>query len=154
MYATREEAKEARRGTYRRYKCSSKGEAVNRRYDESPKGKARHRRCRSSASKRAKTPEGRAANVRRVLAIRAKKVKWVQQQKGSPCLDCGKRYGYWVMHFHHVRGEKEFSLSRCGSVSYERIKAEIAKCDLLCANCHAQRHHNQEVTEKVCGLIA
>jgi hypothetical protein len=48
------------------------------------------------------------------------------------------------MQFDHVRGEKEFgiakALAKCGQITLEELRAEIAKCDVVCSNCHALRH--------------
>lgn len=54
-----------------------------------------------------------------------------------PCVDCGERDPI-VLEFDHVRGTKEFNLASAGPKGYglEKIKAEIAKCDVRCCNCH------------------
>lgn len=54
-----------------------------------------------------------------------------------PCVDCGEA-DIVVLEFDHVRGEKEFNISEAvfQQVSEERLRAEIAKCDVRCANCH------------------
>lgn len=60
--------------------------------------------------------------------------------KDVPCADCGKRYPPYVMDFDHVRGEKVANLSKMVTNSSESaIRAEIAKCDVVCANCHRKR---------------
>ena len=62
--------------------------------------------------------------------------------KARPCADCGVQYPPYVMDFDHVRGEKLFNVSaKAGSMARERRDAEIAKCDLVCANCHRIRTH-------------
>ena len=40
-------------------------------------------------------------------------------------------------------GSKDYNISRMIRVngSIERIKAEIEKCEVLCANCHRKEHH-------------
>jgi hypothetical protein len=47
------------------------------------------------------------------------------------------------MDLDHVRGRKEFKVSevvqKAYSISLERLQAEIAKCDVVCANCHRVR---------------
>jgi hypothetical protein len=45
------------------------------------------------------------------------------------------------MDFDHIaeRGPKLFSLSAMGSRKPETVAAEIAKCDVICANCHRIR---------------
>ena len=61
---------------------------------------------------------------------------------GSKCLDCGKLYPPAAMQFHHRDpATKSFHLSGAGLLkSWEEIVVELAKCDLLCANCHMVRH--------------
>jgi hypothetical protein len=54
------------------------------------------------------------------------------------CQRCGYNEDPRALHFHHRDPEdKEFSLSWAGSSADARIQAEIEKCDVLCANCHA-----------------
>jgi hypothetical protein len=70
--------------------------------------------------------------------------------KDVPCLDCGVRYPYYVMHFDHL-GDKQFNLaewSRMGAMSLKRLRREIAKCEVVCANCHAERTQ-QRLMEKL-----
>jgi hypothetical protein len=56
------------------------------------------------------------------------------------CADCGGKFDPCVYHFDHVpeRGPKLFNVANC-DVSIERLRAEIAKCDIVCGNCHAVR---------------
>lgn len=65
--------------------------------------------------------------------------------KRQPCTDCGECYPYYVMQFDHVRGEKLFPVglvtAQPGKFAWQTILDEIAKCDLVCANCHAIRTH-------------
>src|SRR5438874_1610025 len=73
----------------------------------------------------------------------------VKTKSATPCADCGHYFPYFVMGFDHARGEKMFELSYAGGgrhVSVGRsgrtlaeVREEIAKCDLVCANCHAIR---------------
>jgi hypothetical protein len=64
--------------------------------------------------------------------------------KNQPCADCQKLYPPYVMQFDHVRGRKAFTISSKGmEVSRARLLAEIAKCDVVCANCHAERTHRR-----------
>jgi hypothetical protein len=47
------------------------------------------------------------------------------------------------MDLDHVRGQKEFKVSEAVARAYgtnlARVRAEIAKCDVVCANCHRIR---------------
>ena len=57
-----------------------------------------------------------------------------------PCIDCGFS-DIRALDFDHVRGEKRFDIpyALMKALSVERVKAEIAKCDVRCKNCHAVR---------------
>lgn len=63
--------------------------------------------------------------------------------KCRPCQDCGIQYNPWVMQFdHRDPAQKKYALSQV-NISYKHFKTEIAKCDIVCANCHFERTHKQ-----------
>lgn len=67
--------------------------------------------------------------------------KFIQNYKETnPCTDCGDCFPYYVMDFDHI-GDKEFAISRFHNLtnSFEKVKEEMAKCELVCANCHRVR---------------
>jgi len=74
------------------------------------------------------------------VKYRDKKRAWLRKIKDVPCKDCGKRYHCCIMEFDHVRGKKLFTIGP-GIVgrSTKRLIAEMAKCDIVCANCHRWR---------------
>ena len=60
-----------------------------------------------------------------------------------PCVDCGLDDPR-ILEFDHVRGEKSHGVARMvtgSTFSWKRIEAEIAKCEVRCANCHRLRHY-------------
>lgn len=59
--------------------------------------------------------------------------------KSDPCSDCGKTFSSVAMDFDHVRGVKFRMVSTMVNYSWERVLDEIAKCELVCANCHRIR---------------
>jgi hypothetical protein len=73
----------------------------------------------------------------------------IVEAKSKPCMDCGGSWPSYVMHFDHVRGTKEFTIAGYvtaisnSQLAFDRLFAEIAKCDVVCANCHALRHGGQ-----------
>jgi len=78
--------------------------------------------------------------IQQALAKKIELREYVRSQKDNPCVDCNTKHPYYVMQFDHVRGEKYKELSRLiNHGSKRRIDEEIAKCDLVCANCHAIR---------------
>ena len=62
----------------------------------------------------------------------------------NPCIDCGEADPL-VLEFDHVRGTKVDSIGcmlRDGR-TLDTIKAEINKCDVVCANCHRKRTYSR-----------
>jgi 5-methylcytosine-specific restriction endonuclease McrA len=58
---------------------------------------------------------------------------------GGVCQKCGYKKLPHALEFHHRDpSKKEFSLGLPHTRSWEKMKAEIDKCDLLCANCHRE----------------
>lgn len=64
-------------------------------------------------------------------------------KRGRPCADCGGCFPPHVMDFDHVRGDKVDNVSSLVGqrASLKAIFREIAKCDLVCSNCHRLRTH-------------
>ena len=69
----------------------------------------------------------------------AKAAKLINDFKDKPCADCGIRYPSYVMDFDHTLGNKLHNISRMRNHSIENLLIEIAKCDVVCANCHRIR---------------
>lgn len=68
----------------------------------------------------------------------AKRAAFRKQEKDRPCADCGGSFPPECMDFDHVRGRKEFEIGK-SNFPVERLAAEIAKCEVVCANCHRIR---------------
>jgi hypothetical protein len=60
------------------------------------------------------------------------------------CVDCGYKKHAVALDFDHLPGfEKTAAVSNLLSCTRERILAEIAKCEVVCANCHRVRTANR-----------
>lgn len=70
----------------------------------------------------------------------------MRAKKEAPCADCGQRFHFAAMGWDHLPGTiKEFDIAeglRRG-MGLERLMAEIEKCELVCANCHAVRTYER-----------
>ena len=67
----------------------------------------------------------------------------------TPCLDCGISYPYYVMDFDHVRGQKHQNVTELiPTLSKKQIDEEIAKCEIVCSNCHRIRTHMRRTRKK------
>ena len=82
--------------------------------------------------------------LRRNLRSYSERRQMVLDAKKKPCADCGISYPYYVMDFDHRDGATEsFSLHAVHGASKQAILREIAKCDVVCANCHRERTHQR-----------
>jgi len=80
-------------------------------------------------------------NTKNVL--RAKRIEKISTLKGaSGCMRC-KIKDPRVLEFHHLdTKKKEFNIADYyySHFSFEKLNAEIAKCVIICANCHRILH--------------
>lgn len=53
------------------------------------------------------------------------------------CCVCGYSAHPAALHFDHVVGEKSFNISGDPKKAWNLIEAEMAKCRVICANCHS-----------------
>lgn len=66
--------------------------------------------------------------------------KWLDEQKSVPCADCGQSYPSYVMDFDHRDPSiKLGGVRQLATYGWKKVQAEIAKCDVVCANCHRER---------------
>ncbi len=61
---------------------------------------------------------------------------------GPACLGCARTGPNQLFEFHHWHAvEKDFGISEDGIMrSWSKVVAELAKCVMLCANCHREVH--------------
>lgn len=71
-----------------------------------------------------------------------------------PCIDCGESDPV-VLDFDHVAGKKVAGVAdlRRRAVSLDRVKSEIAKCEVHCANCHRRRHARERGRSAHCDSL-
>jgi formate dehydrogenase assembly factor FdhD len=102
-------------------------------------------RRRDSRARYKANPERRAENTRQ---RRRELREWATELKrDQPCVDCHQSFHPAAMHWYHVRDSKEFLISdmTMRGLSRDRILGEIAKCELVCANCSAVRTYERRV---------
>jgi len=90
-----------------------------------------------------RTYADRKAYLCKAVAKRRKKLRLMAREyKGGKCIICGYNKCLEALEFHHRDPKKkDFGLSVRGLTrSWEKIKAEIDKCALICANCHREVH--------------
>ena len=87
--------------------------------------------------------ERRKANYQKVKSFRNRIKERAVEYKGGKCVVCGYNKCVKALEFHHLDpSKKDFGLGTNTNRSWEKVKNEIEKCVLLCANCHRELHDN------------
>lgn len=76
---------------------------------------------------------------------RRKVKKLAVEYKGGKCEICGYDRCMSVLSFHHEDpSQKDFGISGGSTTrNFEKLKPELDKCVLLCANCHLEKHEEE-----------
>lgn len=106
------------------YWSTAKALASERRFKSSPRGRAMQKRVRRTWQE----------------PLRA----LLNQLKSAPCADCGNTYDPVCMDFDHREpGTKRGAVSSLFRLGAKAVLAEIAKCDVVCSNCHRLRTYRK-----------
>lgn len=101
------------------------------------------------ANKEVEKVKGNKAAQKRRQKIRA----LTDEQKRRECLDCKTIFHPVAMDYDHRDGEiKLFEISQARSLRRDLYLAEIAKCDLVCANCHRHRTYLRRIAKRSASL--
>src|SRR5690349_21757011 len=77
----------------------------------------------------------------------------IRSAKDRPCTDCEKMYPYYVMQFDHLK-DKSFNIANTSKISsLKKLLEEIAKCEVVCANCHAERTHQRKLDSTPLSVV-
>ena len=103
-----------------------------------------HRVRTRDRSSRARTDDP-SPELRRKRRYWRAQSRMLDRLKQRPCADCGGRFPSCAMDFdHRDPRQKRYTVSRMvGRAGTERIMAEVAKCDIVCANCHRDRTYRR-----------
>ncbi len=73
------------------------------------------------------------------------------EYKGGKCSNCGYNKCISALDFHHVDPTtKEFHAGMAGKLrSWDKLKVELDKCILLCANCHREIHSQEHDVQRL-----
>lgn len=85
----------------------------------------------------------RAEYIKKAVSKRRKKIRDMAiKYKGGKCMICGYCKCLEALEFHHEDStQKDFGVSQDGLTrSWERVKEELDKCIMICANCHRELH--------------
>ena len=133
------------RGEERKTACCrqcSKERTQRKRFDPKVKEQERIR----TARWRQRHPEKYREGYERAYQ---EKKQILDEARTGGCVCCGES-DVACLDFHHRNGKSD-KLGHIGVIrkfSEERIRAEIAKCDVLCANCHRKHHRDERQSSK------
>ena len=96
--------------------------------------------CKKKLNKAYRIKKGFSAQPRINRNARNMKYIWSVKEQGC-CVLCGEQRTEVLLFHHREPKEKSFNFSKPQSRFLEEIKAEIVKCDILCANCHLSLHY-------------
>lgn len=65
-----------------------------------------------------------------------------QLKESNPCTDCNKYFPFYVMQFDHLENKLK-DIARLVNGPMNVLVAELKKCELVCANCHAIRTYSR-----------
>ena len=83
-----------------------------------------------------------ARKTHKVVSWRRRVKRLLIEYKGGRCIQCGYDKDCPPSYAFHHRDPNQKDLAISGkSWSYERLKAEADKCDLLCVRCHTELHY-------------
>ena len=112
--------------------------------------------CRKSASycsricfgvgKHGKPSRATITRSQSVVNWRVRTKQKLVEYKGGGCKICGYNKCIAALQFHHRDpSQKDFGISAT-TKSFDLMKLEVDKCDLLCSNCHAEEHERLRST--------
>lgn len=96
-------------------------------------------------------PEKKALVKERVRSRKRDLRVWFLGYKESKsCVVCGMsgKGNPWALEFHHRDPSQKRDIVSgmvAGGYSKKRIKEEIEKCDIVCANCHRAKHYQEKI---------
>ena len=81
------------------------------------------------------------ANYNHVKTFRKRTKEKAVEYKGGKCKICNYDRCASALEFHHLEpSKKDFTLSQSMNIAWDKIKEELDKCILVCANCHREIH--------------
>jgi len=141
--------------------CKGCLRSTQRAYRKTPVGKAQQARQNATESSRrsrkayAQTETGRevteTARRKHLAKIRREARELVRQVKSAPCTDCRVTFHFSAMDLDHVRGKKKDNIATMVMKTYslDTLREELAKCEVVCSNCHRVRTYLRKTGKDV-----
>lgn len=110
--------------------------------------KADHYQVNSPIPDKGKVGLNNLSTYKRMRVRKLEAAALITSLKSGPCVDCGKSYPPRAMDFDHL-SDKRFQVANMVRAKSTKgvILREVAKCELVCANCHRIRTAKRKVTQ-------
>lgn len=137
------------RGRFKCLKCMPFGSSP---YSHDGLGEE-HKKLRLAAKQRRHYARTKVLGVKsRAERIRKERKALAVKLLGGGCSHCGYSTCMRNLVFHHLK-DKEFDLTNTSfQYSWTRIIPEIAKCSLICHNCHGEVHEGLWIIDQPCSV--
>jgi hypothetical protein len=121
-------------------KIGAKGKRWREEHKEQIKAYHKHWYATHKEAHKARVQSAAQLNRQRFIA-------WKAQQH---CCRCPENHPACLEFHHRNPAQKEMNISQAWRLGYswEHLMREIAKCDILCANCHRKLHYEEGRTNK------
>jgi hypothetical protein len=95
-------------------------------------------------------PIGTSRYLGRKRAAWRAQAQLLDSLRDVPCADCKQRFQPCAMDFDHRDPDsKRYTVTRMiGRAGTDRILAEVARCDIVCANCHRLRTFERRMADR------
>jgi hypothetical protein len=84
---------------------------------------------------------------------RYKKRRLIQKLKNKPCKDCKYQKDSNRMTFDHVKGKKKFDIADAPKKSWDALRNEVKKCEVVCRSCHNVREYLRGRVKRLTSVI-
>lgn len=132
-------------------------------YRATPAGQAQRKKQNATDSAREARRQYAATARGQVAAEKARKKHTAEVRRqarqivrdlkeSTTCADCGRSFHFAAMDLDHVQGQKKANIADMVMKTYslDTLRAELAKCEVVCACCHRvrtfRRRNGQEVS--------
>lgn len=93
-------------------------------------------------------------NIDKVNDFRRNRKQVLVDLMGGSCRHCGYDKYLGALQFHHTDpSQKDFQLNRALTLSLDKVRSELDKCILLCANCHMEEHDRLRIVSQGSSVV-
>jgi len=118
--------------------------SLNHYTEKYSKGKKKRRKREYKMTEQILDVNGKQTNKERRRENKKAKKKYLWEYKlKHPCEICQETHPICLTFHHRDKTKKDNDVASLLNNSWKKLKDEIAKCQILCENCHKKLHYNE-----------